>query len=156
MVFQTPVLLPGTVEDNISVGPGLNNRKLSQDRIFSLMKKVGLDPSLKGRKVSDLSTGEYQRVSLAQVLANEPQVLMLDEPTSALDPTATLTVENLIKNLNSTLKTGIILVTHDINQAMRFNTRTLVLADGGILADGNIQDLLHSNQDLQHFFQGRF
>lgn len=157
MVFQTPTLLPGTVEENISIGPGLNGQELTKDKISLLMEEVGLDSSFKGREVSELSTGERQRVSLAQVLANEPEVLMLDEPTSALDLTAALTVENLIKSLHSSLRTGTILVTHDINQAMRFNARSLVMANGGILAEGNIQELVHSNKNpqLQNFFRGQ-
>ncbi|MBT5375577.1 MAG: ATP-binding cassette domain-containing protein [Nitrospinaceae bacterium] len=158
MVFQTSADLLGTVEESISVGPSLNQQKISAHAVTSLMEKVGLDTSLRNRKVSGLSTGEHQRLSLAQVLANEPQVLMLDEPTSGLDPTAVLTVENLVQKLNASLKTGILLVTHDINQAVRFNSRTLVLANGEILADGNIQELINSSQNLQlqKFFQGQF
>ena len=158
MVFQTSADLLGTVEESISVGPSLNQQKISAHAVTSLMEKVGLDTSLRNRKVSGLSTGEHQRLSLAQVLANEPQVLMLDEPTSGLDPTAVLTVENLVQKLNASLKTGILFVTHDINQAVRFNSRTLVLANGEILAGGNIQELINSSQNLQlqKFFQGQF
>ena len=103
-----------------------------------------------------MSTGERQRVSLAQVLANEPQVLMLDEPTSALDPAAALKVESLIKSLRSSFKAGILLVTHDIKQALRLNTRTMVLLNGEIIGEGNIWELMNSRQDqrIQDFFRG--
>jgi len=157
MVFQTPALLPGTVEGNISLGPDLRGQGLAKDKLSLLMAEVGLDASFKDREVAELSTGERQRVSLAQVLANKPEVFLLDEPTSALDLTAALTVENLIKNLHSSLGTGTIFVTHDLNQAMRFNARALVLGNGGILAEGNIQELVHSNKNsqLQNFFRGQ-
>ena len=157
MVFQNPALLPGTVQENISIGPGLDNHEFSEEKFFSLMEKLGIDPSLQDMKVSKLSAGERQRVSLAQVLANEPQVLMLDEPTSALDPAAALKVESLIQSFHSSLKAGILLVTHDINQAMRLNTRTLVLMNGEILGEGgNVRELMNSTQDhrMQDFFRG--
>ena len=156
MVFQTPALLPGTVEENISIGPGLDNHEFPEEKILSLMEKVGIDPLLQKREVSKLSTGERQRVSLAQVLANEPQVLMLDEPTSALDPAAALKVESLIKSLRSSFKAGILLVTHDIKQALRLNTRTMVLLNGEIIGEGNIWELMNSRQDqrIQDFFRG--
>jgi UDP-glucose/iron transport system ATP-binding protein len=156
MVFQTPALIPDTVAVNVALGPSLRQETVSESDIQDLLQQVGLPPALMARQVDTLSVGEQQRVAFAQVLANKPDVLLLDEPTSALDPTAALTIENLIKDIHSRLHTATVLVTHDIPQAIRFNTETLVIVAGSVLARGNIQDLVNdtSNATLQKFFKG--
>jgi len=156
MVFQTPALIPDTVAANVALGPSLRQETVSESEIQDLLQQVGLTHELMSRQVETLSVGEQQRVAFAQVLANKPDVLLLDEPTSALDPTAALTIENLIKDIHSRLHTATVLVTHDIPQAIRFNTETLVIVAGSVLARGNIQDLVNdtSNATLQKFFKG--
>ncbi len=118
---------------------------------------MGLGKEYSNRDADALSVGERQRVGLAQVLANEPEILLLDEPTSALDPTAVLTVETLIQSLHQQLNTVTVLVTHNLEQAKRFNARTLVLIDGEVFAEGNIHELMKSEKNplLTKFFQGR-
>ena len=157
MVFQTPALIPDTVQANVGLGPSLRHETVSNSEIGELLIQVGLNLTFMTRQVETLSVGEQQRVAFAQVLANKPDVLLLDEPTSALDPTAALTIENLIKDIHSRLHTATVLVTHDIPQAIRFNTETLVMVDGAVLARGNIQDLVNdtSNATLQKFFTGQ-
>jgi putative ABC transport system ATP-binding protein len=156
MVFQTPALIPDTVKVNVVLGPSLRHETVSESEIQELLKQVGLPTEIMTRQVESLSVGEQQRVAFAQVLANKPDVLLLDEPTSALDPTAALTIENLIKDIHSRLHTATVLVTHDIPQAIRFNTDTIVIVCGSVLARGNIQDLVNdtSNTTLQKFFKG--
>jgi putative ABC transport system ATP-binding protein len=156
MVFQAPALIPDTVRANVALGPSLRHETVSELETQELLQQVGLPPELMTRQVETLSVGEQQRVAFAQVLANKPDVLLLDEPTSALDPTAALTIENLIKDIHSRLHTATVLVTHDIPQAIRFNTETLVIVDGSVLAHGNIQDLVNDtgNATLQKFFKG--
>ena len=156
MVFQTPALIPDTVRVNVALGPSLRHETVRESEIQELLKQVGLPTDLMTRQVETLSVGEQQRVAFAQVLANQPDVLLLDEPTSALDPTAALTIENLIADIHSRLQSATVLVTHDIPQAIRFNTETLVIVGGAVLARGNIQDLMNdtSNTTLQKFFKG--
>lgn len=156
MVFQTPALIPDTVKANVGLGPALRHQTVSDDEIQGLLQQVGLNSIFMTRQADTLSVGEQQRVAFAQVLANKPDVLLLDEPTSALDPTAALTIENLIKDIHSRLHTATVLVTHDIPQAIRFNTQTLVMVDGAVLAQGNIRDLMNDtgNGTLQKFFKG--
>ncbi len=156
MVFQVPALIPDTVAVNVALGPALRHETLSATEIQELLKQVGLSPDFLERQVEKLSVGEQQRVAFAQVLANQPDVLLLDEPTSALDPTAALTIENLMKNIHARLHTATVLVTHDVEQALRFNAETIVLVDGAVLARGNIRDLMNDkdNATLQKFFAG--
>jgi putative ABC transport system ATP-binding protein len=132
MVFQVPSLLPGTVRENIGLGPKLNRRPLSEQECESLIDEVGLGQKFLDRQVELLSTGERQRVAFAQVLANNPQVLLLDEPTSALDPDATQTIEHLIQKLHREKNLGILMVTHDLSQAKRFECEPLVLGNGNL------------------------
>ena len=157
MVFQVPALIPDTVRVNVALGPSLRHETVSESEIQELLKQVGLPADLMTRQVETLSVGEQQRVAFAQVLANQPDVLLLDEPTSALDPTAALTIENLIADIHSRLQSATVLVTHDIPQAIRFNTQTLVIVCGSVLARGNIRDLMNdtSNTTLQKFFTGQ-
>ena len=157
MVFQTPALIPDTVRANVALGPSLRHETVSESEVRGLLQQVGLNSDFMTRQVEKLSVGEQQRVAFAQVLANQPDVLLLDEPTSALDPTAALTIENLIKDIHSRLHTATVLVTHDIPQAIRFNTETLVIVEGAVLAHGNIRDLVNdtSNATLQKFFTGQ-
>jgi len=157
MVFQTPALIPDTVRANVGLGPSLRHETVSDNEVQELLKQVGLNSNFMTRQVETLSVGEQQRVAFAQVLANQPEVLLLDEPTSALDPTAALTIENLITDIHSRLHTATVLVTHDIPQALRFNTQTLVIVNGAVLARGNIKDLVNDtgNATLQQFFTGQ-
>ena len=157
LIFQAPALIPDTVKKNVCVGPRLAGKNISDEACQSLLSRVGLESEYCGRNVETLSFGERQRVALAQVLANEPDILLLDEPTSALDPTAILVVETLIQSLHNKLNTAMVLVTHNLEQAKRFNARTLVLADGEVLAEGNICKLMESNANpkLIQFFEGR-
>ncbi len=157
MVFQTPTLLPGTVEDNIGMGPRLEGKAVLQSEIEKLAAEVGLDNRLLTRKSESLSVGEQQRVAFAQTLANHPDVLMLDEPTSALDPTAVLTIEKLILTIHRELKRTIIMVTHNVQQALRLKAQTLVLMNGKVLAQGPIEELVEdqTNETLARFFQGQ-
>jgi putative ABC transport system ATP-binding protein len=167
MVFQIPALLPGTVDENLRIGPELSGlsvvpRQPGQTPMLAesaeLMAKVGLDPGWLRRPASELSVGEKQRLALAQVLANQPEVLLLDEPTSALDPTSMLKIEGLIRAVHDEFRTATVVVTHNVEQAKRFNGETLVLVSGRVVACGNIHSLLANTDDpaLGKFFRGDF
>lgn len=132
MVFQVPSLLPGTVRENIGLGPKFNHHTLSEQECETLIDEVGLGREFLHRQVEQLSIGERQRVAFAQMLANDPEVLLLDEPTSALDPSTTRTIEHLIQKLHREKNLGILMVTHDLPQAKRFECEPLVLANGNL------------------------
>jgi putative ABC transport system ATP-binding protein len=120
LVPQLPALRPGTVAENVALGPSLAGRTADVPRALDA---AGLDRSMADRPAKDLSVGEQQRVMLARAMALEPEVLLLDEPTSALDEAARDAVERSLQGLRG--QVAIVLVTHDPAQAER-------LTDGGI------------------------
>jgi putative ABC transport system ATP-binding protein len=132
-----PSLLPGTVRENIGLGPKLNHHPMTEQECESLIDEVGLGREFLHRQVDQLSIGERQRVAFAQVLANDPQILLLDEPTSALDSNATRTIEHLIQKLHREKNIGILMVTHDQSQAKRFECEPLILDNGNLQAQSH-------------------
>ena len=148
MLFQTVALIPSTVKENVATGPRFHNREMDDEEINELLEKVGLRWELWDRDVETLSVGERQRVALAQVLANRPEVLLLDEPTSALDPPAVLKVEALVQTIHQKSQTAIILVTHDLEQARRLGARTLLMVGGEVAACGNLDEIMGQSESL--------
>ena len=127
MVFQLPALFGDSVEEAILYGPRLAGRDVDADR---LLEMVGLDASLSARDPQNLSVGQQQRVSLARALALKPEVLLMDEPTSALDEAARRTIEELIRELNSSLGLTIVVVSHHLDQVERLADHVVLLAAG--------------------------
>ncbi len=126
MVFQAPVLFPGTVADNLRVAdPGA-----ADARVAELLRRAALDPeAFAGRDADTLSGGEGQRVCLARTLATDPHVVLMDEPTSALDGDATEELEALMRALADD-GVPVLLVTHDEAQLERVADHVLRLRDG--------------------------
>jgi putative ABC transport system ATP-binding protein len=130
-VFQTPVVVPGTVRDNLELGPRLHGERLV-DAAASL-REVGLTEDLLERPADTLSGGQRQRLALARALANRPSVLLLDEVTSALDAAAAHAVEALILRLRAERGLTVLWVTHDLDQAQRISDLTWLVVDGRIV-----------------------
>jgi putative ABC transport system ATP-binding protein len=131
LVPQLPALLPGSVAENVRLGPFLMGRAVDPERPLEL---AGLSRAYADREASRLSVGEQQRVMLARALALEPEALLLDEPTSALDERTRAGVEATLAELG--LRTGVsmVIVTHDRGQANRLATRIVNLNEGRIAA----------------------
>jgi putative ABC transport system ATP-binding protein len=127
MVFQLPALFGATVEEATLYGARLAGRDADAGR---LLEMAGLDAAFLGKAPQTLSVGEQQRVSIARALALEPQVLLMDEPTSALDEAARRRVEELIRELNTSLRLTIVVVSHDLGEVERVADRVVVLAGG--------------------------
>lgn len=128
-VFQTPVLFPGTVEDNVTYPYTLAGKTVRREELAHLLERVGLPASYLTRRVEQLSGGEKQRVNLARSLSLDSPVLLLDEPTSALDPEGTVAVEQEIRRLHKAGKT-IVWITHDPDQAERIAEEIWYLENG--------------------------
>jgi putative ABC transport system ATP-binding protein len=135
MVMQTSYLFPGTVASNVAFGPRQHGIALTPAQIDQILERVGL-PGYAERDVGGLSGGEAQRVSIARTLVNEPQVLLLDEPTSALDERTERDIENLILSLNQERRMTCVIVTHNLNQAVRMAPRMVVLQSGKVVKVG--------------------
>lgn len=155
MVFQRPVLFPGTIADNVMYGPRLRDDGQVEETglVSHLLEMVGLPASWSDHPTGQLSGGEMQRVALARSLANEPQVLLLDEPTAALDRSAGARIERLLLDLADNTDLTFIWVTHDLDQARRIGDEGLVLVDGRVVEQGSLAQLLSDpTEELTRLF----
>ncbi len=141
-VFQEIGLFPHmTVAENIGVVPRLLG--WSRNRIDKLLSLVGLDPSQhRHRLPAELSGGQQQRVGLARALAAEPKLMLMDEPLGALDPITRDDIQNEIRHLHQELHLTVVMVTHDITEALTLGDRIAVMKDGRIVAFGAPEQLL--------------
>ncbi|MTI46565.1 MAG: ABC transporter ATP-binding protein [Firmicutes bacterium] len=136
-----------TVETLVSYGRyphlGFGNRLRKKDFeiIDWAINKTGMD-NLKTRTVGTLSGGEQQRAWIAMALAQKPEVLILDEPTTFLDISYQLEILELVKELNRTLNLTIIMVLHDINQAIRYSHTIYVIKEGNVYGYGDAKELI--------------
>lgn len=130
VVFQSPTLYPWlSVQENVSFGPKV--RGLKKDEIeeisLDLLGKVGLKED-KDKSVFELSGGMKQRVALARVMANQPQMILMDEPLGALDALTRLNMQYLIRDLWQQTNNTVIMITHDVDEALSLGTRLLVMS----------------------------
>lgn len=126
MVFQAPVLFPGTVADNLRVA----DPDASDERIAGLLRRAALDPQAFAERDADtLSGGEAQRACLARALATDPHVVLMDEPTASLDAAATAELERLMLSL-AREGVPVLLVTHDEAQLERVAHHVVRLREG--------------------------
>ena len=139
MVFQKPNPFPMSIYDNIAYGPRTHGVK---DRL----KKNALG----------LSGGQQQRLCIARALAVEPEVLLMDEPTSALDPISTSKIEELAMELKE--KYTIVIVTHNMQQAVRISDHTAFFLLGELVEYGETEKLFSQPQDkrTEDYITGRF
>ncbi len=151
LVFQFPEyqLFEETVEKDVMFGP--MNFKISQDEAKIKAKEalhlVGLDDSYLSRNPYNLSGGEKKRVSIAGILAMDPDILVLDEPTSGLDPAGKRVLMNLFKDINETTGKTIVIITHDMDLVYEYFKRVLVMNDSRLIYDG-LPETLFKETDL--------
>ena len=137
-VIQSGGLFPHrTVVENIGTVPGLLRLVQGQDRrsaSYELLGSVGLDRKLADRYPAQLSGGQQQRVGVARALAADPLVLLMDEPFSAVDPVVRSELHEFFLGLQRQLSKTIILITHDIDEAIKLGDQVAILRVGGKLA----------------------
>lgn len=136
-VIQQVGLFPHrTVARNIATVPKLLGwtKEEIDSRVEELIDLVGLDRAIMNRHPAVLSGGQQQRVGVARALAARPAVLLMDEPYSAVDPVVRHRLQDELLGLHQRVSTTIVLVTHDIDEALRLGDRVAVFADGGRLA----------------------
>lgn len=162
MVFQKPNPFPMSIYDNIAFGPRTHSitKKSELDFIVeSSLKKAALYDDVKDRIYKSalaLSGGQQQRLCIARALAVEPEVLLMDEPTSALDPISTGKIEDLVRVLKE--KYTIIMVTHNMQQAIRISDDTAFFLLGRIIEVGKTDDIFSNPRDkrTEDYITGRF
>ena len=116
-------------------------------RSHELLTTVGLDPATFARRhPHQLSGGQRQRVGLARALAGEPKILLMDEPFGALDPLTRAEMQNMLRDLLDRLKKTVLLVTHDLDEALFLADRIVLLADGKLVANLSGPEFLHATQ----------
>ena len=155
IALQSAPMINGTVYDNLSLPMELQGDKLSEEAAVNLLQDVGLDEKYLNRKVTDLSGGQRQKVSIARTLVNKPEILLLDEITSSLDRTSLKEIEELITQINRKFGTTIIWITHNLQQALDIGDYTWVMMDGEVVETGE-SDLLRDpvNDRVKSFVQG--
>ncbi|NYB50976.1 MAG: ABC transporter ATP-binding protein [Methanobacteriaceae archaeon] len=128
LVFQKPMVLKGTVYDNISYGMRIRgeNKHSYHDQIKNLLEALGLEGYEK-RDAATLSGGEIQRMALARALITKPELLLLDEPTANLDPLSTQKIENFLEKMHREREITVILATHNLIQGQHLSDEIAIL-----------------------------
>jgi osmoprotectant transport system ATP-binding protein len=147
VIQQTGLFPHRTIEDNIATVPLLNGQPKAQARARAreLMALVGLDAAMATRYPHQLSGGQQQRVGVARALAADPPVLLMDEPFSAVDPIVRASLQDELIRLQAELRKTVVLVTHDIEEAIKVGDLVAVFRPGGHLAQVDTPEQLLGN-----------
>lgn len=162
MVFQKPNPFPMSIYDNVAYGPrthGIRNKKQLDAIVEDSLRQAAIWDEVKDRlKTSalSLSGGQQQRLCIARALAVKPEVLLMDEPTSALDPISTARIEELVMQLRSDYT--IVIVTHNMQQALRISDYTGFFLLGELVEFGPTQEIFSSPKEkaTEDYVSGRF
>lgn len=162
MVFQKPNPFPMSNYDNIAYGPRTHGirKKAELDKIVEKsLRDAAIWDEVKDRlnkSALGLSGGQQQRLCIARALAVEPEVILLDEPTSALDPISTSKIEDLLLELKN--KYTIVIVTHNMQQAVRISDKTAFFLLGELIESGETQKIFSMPEDkrTEDYITGRF
>ena len=162
MVFQKPNPFPMSIYDNIAYGPrthGIKNKAKLDDIVERSLKDAAIWDEVKDRLKKNalgLSGGQQQRLCIARAIAVEPEVLLMDEPTSALDPISTSKIEELALELKK--KYTIIIVTHNMQQAVRISDKTAFFLLGELVEYDDTEKLFSEPKDkrTEDYITGRF
>ena len=162
MVFQKPNPFPMSIYDNIAYGPrthGIHNKAQLDEIVERSLRGAAIWDEVKDRlkkSALGLSGGQQQRLCIARALAVQPQVLLMDEPTSALDPISTSKIEELATNLKE--QYTIIIVTHNMQQALRISDKTAFFLLGELIEYDDTQKLFYQPKEkrTEDYITGRF
>lgn len=162
MVFQKANPFPMSIYENVAYGPkthGIKNRAELDEIVENALRGAAIWDEVKDRlkkSALGLSGGQQQRLCIARALAVEPKVLLMDEPTSALDPISTLKIEELALKLKE--KYTIIIVTHNMQQAVRISDKTAFFLLGEMIEYGDTDKIFSTPDDkrTEDYITGRF
>ncbi len=149
-VIQETGLFPHfNLERNVGLVPEIEGTPRAERirRSHELLETVGLDAkSFAQRYPHQLSGGQRQRVGLARALAADPTILLMDEPFGALDPLTRAEMQDMLCSLLARLKKTVLLVTHDLDEALYLADRIVLLAEGRLIVDLDAKEFLHARQ----------
>lgn len=162
MVFQKPNPFPMSIYDNIAYGPrthGIHNKAQLDEIVEQSLRDAAIWDEVKDRlnkNAMGLSGGQQQRICIARALAVDPEVLLMDEATSALDPISTSKIEDLSLELKN--KLTIVMVTHNMQQAVRVSDQTVFFLLGEIIEYGDTQQIfsMPKQKKTEDYITGRF
>ena len=162
MVFQKPNPFPMSIYDNVAYGPrthGIRSKAKLDEIVERSLEGAAIWEEVKdrlGKSALGLSGGQQQRLCIARALAVEPDVLLMDEPTSALDPISTSKIEDLAMELKQ--KYTIVIVTHNMQQALRISDNTAFFLLGDLVEFGPTQEIFSTPRDkrTEDYITGRF
>lgn len=162
MVFQQPNPFPKSVYDNVAYGPriaGIKKKSQLDEIVERSLRQAAIWDELKDRlnkSALGLSGGQQQRLCIARALAVNPEVILMDEPTSALDPISTSKIEDLVIELKK--QYTIVMVTHNMQQAVRVSDKTVFFLLGEVIEAGETEKLFSIPQDkrTEDYITGRF
>ena len=162
MVFQKPNPFPMSIYDNIAYGPrthGIRSKAKLDEIVEQALRDAAIWDEVKDRLKKNalgLSGGQQQRLCIARALAVQPQVLLMDEPTSALDPISTSRIEELTSELKK--KYSIVIVTHNMQQAVRISDYTAFFLLGELVEFGATESMFSQPTDkrTEDYITGRF
>lgn len=162
MVFQQPNPFPMSIYDNVAYGPrvhGIKDKKKLDQIVEESLKGAAIWDEVKDRlkkSALGLSGGQQQRICIARALAVEPEILLMDEPTSALDPISTTKIEDLMEDLKK--KYTVVVVTHNMQQALRVSDYTAFFLVGEMVEFGTTKQVFSYPQDkrTEDYITGRF
>ena len=162
MVFQKPNPFPMSIYDNVAYGPrthGIHNKEKLDQIVVESLKKAAIYDEVKDnlkKSALSLSGGQQQRLCIARALAVKPKVLLMDEPTSALDPISTGKIEELALELKKDYT--IVIVTHNMQQALRISDKTAFFLLGDLIEYDDTQKIfsMPKNKKTEDYITGRF
>ena len=162
MVFQKPDPFPMSIYDNIAYGPrthGIKSKSVLDGIVEKALKDAAIWDEVKDRLKKNalgMSGGQQQRLCIARALAVDPEVLLMDEPTSALDPISTSKIEDLAMELKS--KYTIVIVTHNMQQALRISDQTAFFLLGKVIEYSDTEKMFSTPEDkrTEDYITGRF
>jgi putative ABC transport system ATP-binding protein len=156
-VFQTPVMFPGTVRDNLRQASelGAANHSDLEERLQKAIALAELEPIFLDRLGDILSVGQKQRVNIARALMTAPEVLLMDEPTSALDPETADRLMETVRRLSHETKLTVIMITHRLAEARLISDSIVLMESGRIVeAEATAQIFEHlANTRLRAFLE---
>ncbi|MHB1768072.1 MAG: phosphate ABC transporter ATP-binding protein PstB [Phycisphaerae bacterium] len=153
MVFQKPNPFPKSIYENVAYPlriHGVRGKVIIAEKVEKSLRSAGLWEEVKDRlhiSALSLSGGQQQRLCIARAIAADPEVLLMDEPCSALDPIATKTIESLINELSKTIT--IVIVTHNMHQAVRVAHQTAFFYMGNLIEVGPTDKIFHNPEHQQ-------